>query len=186
MYAPCSHATTAEDPCDFEHAIERAHTTWKRVTDVREARKGYHGIDTDDHVGPKRNFMPPYRCDGSSFYDINHFEGRPGWCGDTEARRTHKRKKTAGTISHRMLIEKIADDLAGGGDGKEEINDAGVILILEDDATISPRLQEQFDAVVPWLPDDWDLLQAGWFSSDHFPSPQYTPDRREREKINAW
>jgi len=41
-----------------------------------------------------------------------------------------------------------------------------VWLILEDDASVSPRLLEDWQQHWPYVPAAWDILRLGWFGRD--------------------
>merc|ERR1711972_822617 len=61
------------------------------------------------------------------------------------------------TFSHLTILWKMQKDAARLTRRNE------VWLVLEDDATIAPSIEDTWTQLWPWLPVDWDIVRMGWF-----------------------
>lgn len=61
------------------------------------------------------------------------------------------------TFSHLTILWRLR------GQVEQLLAQREVWLVLEDDATVGPELEEAWEELWPWLPEAWDLVRLGWF-----------------------
>jgi len=61
--------------------------------------------------------------------------------------------------SHETIIEQVA------ARSKDMESSNELWLILEDDAIVPADLQDRWNRMWPFVPEDWDIVRLGWFGS---------------------